>query len=274
MGNWGEAVQHQQKAMELDPHNPWALDLIVTFRLLRNYAEAERTIDRAQIGLPQLTNQLRGQKAFIALCKGDLKACHDILQSLPADEHQGMAPYVRARLALFEHNYDQAAHILNDYPRTTDFERQWVTREQAFLARAQGDAARTRDAFQVARKTLENDLRLTPNDSQTLSMVAVYDAGLGRKEEALRESQKAIDFFPKGGDATDGPEMLRRQAVVLTWTSEHDRALQLLADLAPRPGALNPGELRFDPVWDDLRSDARFAAIVATSEQPAKIDNH
>jgi tetratricopeptide (TPR) repeat protein len=276
MGNWAEAVQHQRKAMELDPHNPWALDLIVTFRLLRNYDDAERTIDRAQIGLPQLTNQFRGSKALIALCKGDLKGCKIVLQSLPPDEHQGFAPYVRARFALFERNYDEADQILNACTQATDFERQWVARDKAFVARARGDAAKTRDAFQAARKTFENELqsRRRPNDPQLLSILAVYDAGLGRKEEALRESQKAIDLFPKGGDATDGPEFLRRQALVFAWAGERDRALQLLSDLVRRPGPLSPGELKFDPGWDDLRQDPRFAEVVAACERPAKIDNH
>jgi TolB-like protein/Tfp pilus assembly protein PilF len=273
MGRWAEALRDQQKAMELDPHNTTTLDLIVTFRLLRDYAAADHTVDRALISLPQLANTLRLTKAHIALGKGDIKRCQDLLHSLPPDYQQGgFVPYLQATVAVYERNYAEAARILAQVPQDTDFAKQWVSRDQAFLAHAQGDAVKARQLFQTARDVREADKRGDPVEK--LSMLAIYDAGLGRKTDALRESQMAVDLFPKGGDATDGPHFLRFQALVLAWTGEHERALQLLLDLVSRPGDLTPGELKFDPAWDDVRGDPRFAAITAATEQPAKIDNH
>jgi hypothetical protein len=46
---------------------------------------------------------------------------------------------------------------------------------------------------------------------------------------------------------------------------DKDRAIETLADAAKRPGGrLSYGHLRLNPLWDPLRGDPRFEAIVAS----------
>lgn len=45
-------------------------------------------------------------------------------------------------------------------------------------------------------------------------------------------------------------------------TGRYDEALRLLPDIISRPGRLGPGALRLDPIWDPIRDDTRFQAIV------------
>jgi TolB-like protein len=273
MGHWAAALRDLRKATYVDPHDSDApYDLAVTFELLRNYDEALRTIDRALIALPQLANRLRAHKARFAMSKGDLKAVRAILQSIPADDRWTFILYLRARLAYLERNYAEAERVLAEVPQDTEFDRQWVARDHAFIVRAAGDAAKARQACLQARQAYEKTLA-QPHDPLGYSMVAIFDAALGRKAEALRVSQEALDLIPKAGDATDGPGCVRNHALVLSWTGDREGALKVLSGLVERPGGVHPGELRFDPVWDELRSDARFSAIVAAAEQPAKIDN-
>ena len=195
-------------------------------------------------------------------------------EGVASASYRACAPRIFARPqvnVLDERNYAEAERILGQVPLKDGFTKRWVARDQALVARAQGDQAKANRAFHAAR-----DLWAADNEERPIiriAMLALFDAGLGRKEDALRESQSAVDLLPKAGDATDGPIFLRNQALVLAWCGERERALTQLATMAKHPGEPTPGELKFDPAWDNLRDDPRFAEIVAATAEPVKIDN-
>jgi hypothetical protein len=92
----------------------------------------------------------------------------------------------------------------------------------------------------------------------------LIDAGLGQKEDALREGRRAVDLLPVTKDALNGAEILYFYAVICAWMGERDLALEQLGILAKIPGGVSHGEIRLDPFWDPLRGDPRFEAIVAS----------
>jgi hypothetical protein len=53
----------------------------------------------------------------------------------------------------------------------------------------------------------------------------LFDAGIGRKEEAIPEARRAIDLVPMAKDALYGPSMLLNLALVYTWTGERNLAI-------------------------------------------------
>ena len=56
---------------------------------------------------------------------------------------------------------------------------------------------KARAAFTAARATLQKQVDNQPDYGPALCMLAVTDAGLGRKEEALREGKRApSSYFP------------------------------------------------------------------------------
>jgi len=94
-------------------------------------------------------------------------------------------------------------------------------------------------------------------------ILALIDAGLGRKEEALRESQRAVELVPVAKDSLNGPDMIQYSAIVAAWVGEKDLAFQNLAKAAQLPGILSYGRLKLLPWWDPLRGDPRFEKLVA-----------
>jgi hypothetical protein len=94
--------------------------------------------------------------------------------------------------------------------------------------------------------------------------LGLIDAGLGRKEEALREGRRALELTPVAKNAVDGPEVLYFFAVICAWTGKRDLAIEQLETLAKMPVGVSYGELRLDPDWDPLRGDPRFDKIVAS----------
>lgn len=108
---------------------------------------------------------------------------------------------------------------------------------------------------------MEARLTKKPEDPRTL---AVIDAGLGRKDLAIEEARHAVTLMPVSRDAYDGVLVLQGLARVYAWTGETDQALTVLQELTKLPGYLSYGYLLVDPAWDPLRSDHRFADLVAS----------
>jgi len=92
----------------------------------------------------------------------------------------------------------------------------------------------------------------------------VMDAALGRKEEALREGQRAIDLLPMEKDSINGAHMIEFFAISAAWVGEKDLACDKLAAALRLPGTLSYGQLKLLPFWDPLRGYPRFEQIVAS----------
>ena len=80
------------------------------------------------------------------------------------------------------------------------------------------------------------------------SALGIAYAGLGRKQEAVREAKK-------GGDPLS-------QARIYAMVGERDEAIRLLEDQMSQPTGLGIGALRLDPVWNPLRNHPRFQALL------------
>jgi serine/threonine-protein kinase len=135
---------------------------------------------------------------------------------------------------------------------------------EALAARARGDATVARAAFTDARAEVEKTMREQPDYAQGITVLGLIDAGLGRKDDAIREGTQAVALVPVSKDAIDGADLILNLAVICAWTGEKDLALKQLADGARIPSTLNYGWLRLHPDWDLLRGDPRFEKIVAS----------
>jgi Flp pilus assembly protein TadD len=66
-----------------------------------------------------------------------------------------------------------------------------------------------RASFDIARKKLEKNLQETPDDYQVHSFLGIAYAGLGRKEQAIQEGKRAVDFIRFQRTPSGVPIMLR-----------------------------------------------------------------
>jgi tetratricopeptide (TPR) repeat protein len=107
-------------------------------------------------------------------------------------------------------------------------------------------------------------VREQPDYAQGLTVLGLIDAGLGRKDDAIREGTRAVALVPVSKDVIDGADLILNLAVIYAWTGEKDLALKELAEAARIPSGLSYGWLRLHPEWDPLRGDPRFGEILAT----------
>src|SRR6266496_3189969 len=141
---------------------------------------------------------------------------------------------------------------------------------EGLVARARGDKEKALTAFAAAREKMEAQQGDKPKDAPYFASVAKLDAGLGRKDEAIREARQAVDLLPIAKDADLGPVYVANLALVYAWTGERDRALDQLETVATIPAGPSYGDLRFNPCWDDLRGDKRFDKIVAAAKAASR----
>jgi serine/threonine-protein kinase len=124
------------------------------------------------------------------------------------------------------------------------------------------DKAKAREAMERARVFVEQQVRENPNDAGHHAQLGVIFAALGRKEDAIQEGKRATELLPESKDAFDGPAMTIELAQIYTWTGEIDLALQLIEHSLNTPAGITAPLLKIDPVWDPLRKDPRFQALI------------
>src|SRR5262249_7103040 len=132
------------------------------------------------------------------------------------------------------------------------------------IARCQGDSAKAQAAFTAARREVEKTVEMQPDFAAALSLLGMTDAGLQRKEEALKEGQRACELLPISKDAIDGAALAINLAQIYAWTGEKDRAIEQIAAVERVPNTLSYGLLKLHPYWDSLRGDPRFEQIVTS----------
>jgi TolB-like protein/class 3 adenylate cyclase len=267
-GHWEEATRNLERALELDPRNFFILQqLALTYQSLRRYADEARTYDRALTIVPADPNT-RILRALIALdWRADIKPFQATLATLVA-ENPGVAPDVDPPLyALCERSAAAATRTLTNYPRE-GVANNGVNYPYAYwqgaVARCQGDSAKARTALTAARRDVEKTVEEQPDFAAALSLLGMIDAGLERKEEALREGRRGCELLPISKDAIDGADLAINLAQIYAWTGEKDRAIEQIAAVERVPNTLSYGLLKLHPYWDSLRGDPRFEKIVAS----------
>jgi TolB-like protein/cytochrome c-type biogenesis protein CcmH/NrfG len=259
---WNVSLANLQRASELDPRNRE-----ITFQLariyfeMRRYSELEQFLTRAGASGTLQNPYVQHFLARIKLAQGDPVAAQSLLEQVPLDYNPSdWIGETRFMAALYLRDYDAANRIIAATPE---------------VARARGDKQKAAAAFAAARKKLEAEFGNKPEDPSYLAEIAKLDAGLGRKDDGIREARRAVELQPIAKDAVAGPANVALLALVYAWTGERDRALEQLEKVATIPGPFGGpvptyGDLGFNPCWDDLRGDPRFDKIVAAAKAASK----
>jgi TolB-like protein/Tfp pilus assembly protein PilF len=266
--NWHQAERDFKDAVEIDPRNPNAYNLLAdTYNLQRKHFLAAQVYDHVLAAGERTPIVFYRRDSAIFNGTGNSTGMRNVLAKNPdLDVGGGQTPF-RVLFALIDRKFAEAERVLAASPRedfqdidySFYFPKAWY---EAMIARAKGDSAGAIAAFSHARKILEQRLAIKPEDARTLAVLAQVDAGLGRKELAIQEAQRAVDLMPLSKDIYDGALVLEGLAQVYTWTNEPDRAIELLQKLAAMPSYVNYARLKLHPMWNPLRGDPRFDKIV------------
>src|SRR5215469_10843194 len=277
-GRWEESTQNLKRAAELNPRDIETLvSIAANYRLLRRYADQKTALARILAVFPNDAGTKVDLAAVELDSKADTKPWHQTIDSIratnPAAVPDIVIPWLNCALA--ERDATAAKNALDAHGEKLIILRNEIPFSRSFreglIARMTKDEDKARSAFRVARTEQAKIVQAQPNDSRALCALGLIDAGLGRKDDALREGRRAVELLPVEKDPVVGVCLLEYLAMIAAWVGDKDLAFEQLDRSIRLPSSVSYGELKLLPWWDPLRGDARFEKTVEEAKRPVAL---
>jgi serine/threonine protein kinase/tetratricopeptide (TPR) repeat protein len=272
-GRWEDAVRFFKRAVEVEPRgNDNRFSLAETYRYMRRYADYDHLVSEIISGDPAHPGDLPLERAVGLLDqRGDPRPLRAAMVERAAANDLTEHDKVLCQLTLAWCDRDPEAIRrtleATDLNKITNsgfaYPKAWF---EALAARIRRDDVAAKRAFAAARGDVENEVLANPGNGRMLGLLAMIDAGLGNRQAAVDEALRAREQLKNS--ATDAPIADCNLAIVYAWTGQPDLAFAVLEPLVNKPAGRNMpdqptyGDFQLNPVWDPLRSDARFQSLV------------
>src|SRR6266487_3175415 len=270
-GKWAESTANLEKAVSLNPKEIWPLqNLTFNYAMLRNYDAADKTIDRALAIDPNALEPLEVKSKLAIAEKGDFSVAEnafEAVKSIPmTNEQKAKIASERADVFILQRKYREGLQEAESLPddMLASFSKGLGGKYYliGFARKALQDEAGARAAFLKAKSAIEEQLKQSPDAADTRIQLAKVLAYLNEKDSALAEAQHATELLPESKDAFGGPEITSGVAEVHAILGDNGRAIEILDGLLSRPSAVTVQGLKINPIWDPLRNDPRFQALL------------
>ena len=268
-GLYEDALEYLEKAAVLAPRQYWyQMQIGITYSALRRYEEADRSLVRSLDIEPDQVGSHTMRWLNVILWTGDLSRSRAILESAP----QGR----RRELSL--DFYDQ--HMLERDPEGALDELGWMPeRETYFLGRnitfrpllegfayrMMGDTATARAKFDSTRVMLEEMVEESGDDrvleSSIRSSLGEAYAGLGRKEDAIREVERALELV--SWDAMLSAGRILEMVGIYIMVGEYDAAMDRMEHLLSVPSLVSVSFFERSSKIDPIRELPRYKRIIS-----------
>src|SRR6266568_702270 len=280
-GRWEESTRNFERVVELNPRDVGTLVLGMAWNYssCRRYAEAKPWLARVLAFEPN-NSFAKVLLAYVDFdWKADTQPFRQTIDSIRVTNPAAVPSIAHFWIicALAERDAAAAKDALIGFgeepigfaPDNFLFNRPFA---EGVIARMTKDDEKARSAFTAARAEQEKIVQAQPNYGPALCALGLIDAGLGRKEEALREGRRAVELLPVEKDSMKGMAMVKYLAMIAAWVGDKDLACEQLASIIRRPSSLSYGQLKLLPFWDPLRGDPRFEKLVEEAKQPVAIE--
>jgi TolB-like protein/Flp pilus assembly protein TadD len=258
------AIQLFEKAIELDPRYAAAYAACSSAygQMYQYFARDEKYRNRAQeLSFKALMYDANLPEAYTAMglsyfIWGKLEeASASSRKAIELAPDDFIAHWTLGRIHFTNGEFEQAYAL---FRRVTELKPGFFS-GYADLAQSCDQLGREDDARAARARLLEllpNYLLQSPDDSRARMIYAIELAQIDKKDDALRESSRALEI------SGDDPMMLYNCACLYSRLGELPRAMELLRQ-AVANGQLNFGWMRHDPDLIALRDNAEFIALTA-----------
>ena len=270
-GKWNESNASLEKAVSLNPKDIWALqNLAINYEMQRNFEAANKTIDKTLAVDPNEPGALGYKAKFAIEEKGDFETAEKIVDKLKTIPQ---SPLIQSKIAgeyvsmlILQRKFEEAERVaekipdgfLNTFPGALCGKYYAIGTVKLALRNETG----AREALLKAKAFAEDLVKQNPDVAQAHAQLAGILARLGEKEAALATIKRAQELLPETKDAFGGPDITVAAAEIHALLGDADGAITLLDGLLQRPSTINVPVLKLDPLWDPLRKDPRFQALI------------
>ncbi|MEY2490115.1 MAG: adenylate cyclase [Verrucomicrobiota bacterium] len=278
-GRWRESIASFERALSLDPRNrAMAFMAANNYLFVRDWPAATGGFNRALALKPDYVLPKIGLAYLEVFRSGNAAAGRKILENISSSgETNAMVTVARWDLAMLERDYAAADEILTDSPLENfspagDASKTYY---KGRIALARGDIESAQRYFAEVRSDTEKRVRDNPDAAERHAILGVLYAYMQKKDDAIRESRRAVELEPESQNAFHGAAHAANLALVYSLVGEPDQAITLIERLLSTPGPvecsdfpnnITLADLRLRWEWDPLRSNPRFQKILAGPE--------
>jgi TolB-like protein/Flp pilus assembly protein TadD len=265
-GKWDPAMASFRHAVEVDPRSVENLfELASVHFFTRDYAEAERVLDRATALAPDSPNLYALRMITYLNWEGSLEKPRRLMR-------EALGRFAFARFGETQTFGDCFDLLAADDAYQADVERLTPAAFSGVLLsylgfkasvyRRRGETTRWRAYADSARNEALATIRRHEDTYFTYTTMAVENAYLGRADEAVEAGKQALAKLPPSKDAMFGPEAYITLAQVYMVLGKPAAAVDQLQAALAIPSYLSAARLRADPLWAPLKGNAAFEHLV------------
>ncbi|MGA2069853.1 MAG: protein kinase [Sedimentisphaerales bacterium] len=271
-GKFEEALANIKRASELDPlSNFQALELAYTFQWMRNYPEALRYFNRSISLAPDIPEPYVDKAWLYLTWEGSTQKARAVveeaLKNIRSPEESSIVDLL-ITLDEYEGKYQKALDRLSLKSEDIDDQDYFIPRAMRYaeIYGYMNENEMAKKYYDKGRNILEAKIRQQPDDARFHSELGIAYAGLGRREDAIREGKIGVDLLPITTEAWRGTERLSDLAQIYVMVGEFDLAIDQIEFLLSIPAGLSIPLLRLDPAWAPLREHPRFKKLLEAKE--------
>jgi len=244
------------RAYELDPSAYHAVWVMGTYGLLRNLPQWERWTGIVISHDPESDMGYWWKWRAAVWGHGNLKRGREIVDEEPALSvtYPGLHIHTQFYNEIYSRDYSAALQVLAGDKAPNEL-------RKAFVFALMGNVKESRAQAEAAVARLSKLERDQPYSERYHLSLAMALARLGRKQEALVEISKGLQ--PRAKVANWGRPIEREVAEIRIVLGDYEKAIDELEYLLSVPSELTVASLRLDPIYDPLRNNPRFQALLA-----------
>jgi len=266
-GRFEEAAANLRRALELDPRSARiSFNLGQTYLLMRRWDEAEKHLDRTISLSPEHVAAYCWKALLYLRSEGNVEKARAVLKTLRelGLEEDPYTAYLGVSIEIYDRNYQEALRRLSPSRREAFDEQFFYIPKELVEASVYGllSQSQSEARYEAARKILEAKVQERPEDSRFHSSLGIAYAGLGRKEDAIREGELGKGLMPITKEAFRGAFRAEDLARIYVMVGEYDAAIEQLDLLLSIPSQITVPLLQIDPVWAPLHDQSKFNELV------------